>query len=103
MYIDLVLCKSKQSDKPILFRAPAFSNLKKGDSVICENGYGGEWMMHVINTYTVDPDSEEFVFICQANQALLPLRKVLKVADYRKFNYENEEEYNEIKTTYGDF
>lgn len=103
MYIDLILCKSEQSDKPILFRSPAFSNLKKGDAVICENGFGGECWMYVISKYTVDPASEEFAFICKANRAVMPLRKVLKMVEYSNLNYENEEEYDAIKNTYGDF
>ena len=61
-YIDLVLAKgTKESEELNLFRAPAFSSLKKDSHIICEDFEG-----YVVDTLSVNPESEYFRFIVTA-------------------------------------
>lgn len=95
-YIDLVICKHANSDHPYIFKAPAWSYLKKGDDVIVETKRG-EQPAKVERVYTVDTtDSDEFEFILMASGVTTPLRKVLKKIEYKEFEYDDEEDSEEV-------
>lgn len=91
-YIDLVCCKHEGNPQPFLFRAPAWSNLKKGDGCIVETK-NGQYLAKVENCITISPnsDSDELLFILQGYGATLPLKKVLKKITYKEFKYEEDE------------
>lgn len=83
--------------KSFVFRAPAWSNLFKGDKVIVETRKG-ESEAIVEKAMTVDiSDEDEFEFILIASGVTLPLKKVLKKVIYREFEYEKEVSEDEEK------
>ena len=98
-YIDLVVCKHKDSDKRYLFRAPAWSSLEEGQDVIVETSNGLEPAIVVtVNTFDNDCKDTDTQFILKSMGATWPLKKVVskivvKELDYR--DYEKEETINE--------
>ncbi len=89
-YIDLVLCQQPRG--AYLFYAPAFTNLKEGQSVIVDTKLG-EMPAKVITTYTVNKDSEAYKFILkmlEANGATLPFKRVLAKVDHSELKYEED-------------
>lgn len=95
-YIDLVICKHANSDHPYIFKAPAWSNLNAGDDVFVETKHG-EKIATVERKYTVDTtDNDEFEFILMASGVTTPLRKVLKKIEYKEFEYDDEEDSEEV-------
>ena len=86
MYIDLVLCKHPNDGRYFLFQAPSFSYLKKGQLVMCETKKG-ECEAEVVNSVTVEAESELFNFIVDMCKATTPLKRVLKVIAYRELKY----------------
>jgi len=94
MFVDLVLCKHIDDlDGHIyLFYAPAFSGLKKGDSVIVDTKYGQK-LAEVKDIETVDTKLPVYDFIVTAAGATKPLRKII----YRVINDELEYEEELIK------
>ena len=90
-YIDLVVCHHDSSDHPYIFRAPAWSYLKKGDRVIVETKHG-EKEATVERSYTTDKVGEDLDFILIASGATVPLKKVLKKVTYQTYEYEDEED-----------
>ena len=94
-YMDLVLCQHDGFEKPNLFRAPAWTRLKKGDRVIVENldGRGkAEATIQGIMTVNVTEDKDDFDFILLASGATTPLKKVLSKVFLSELEYENDEE-----------
>lgn len=61
-FVDLVLVKHQNSDKKLLFVAPKFSCLKENDIVVVDTKHGNS-LAYVIDSYTIDINSEEFDFI----------------------------------------
>jgi hypothetical protein len=85
-YVDLVVVKG---EKPSLYRAPAWSDIKQGDKVIVETD-AGESLVTVERTFSARTDDEyhELDFILVASGADLPLKKVLAKANYLKYEEE---------------
>ena len=91
--IDLVLCTNG-----MIYKAPAFSNLKKGDEVIVVSSSGfGEVNTCVDCTYSIDLDSEEscFLFILRISKTMTPLKKVLRKVQQIELIYPEEGQTNE--------
>lgn len=84
-FIDLVVCKNQHH----VFQAPAFSQLKEGDTVVVENTNSDE-VATVERIYTIRESGEELDFILAASGTNLPLKKILKKMDYKEFIYEDE-------------
>lgn len=85
MYIDLVLCE--QCGRNFLFQAPAWSGLKKGDSVVVDTKFG-ERPADVVAVMTIDGENEEAMnFMRAATGAHLPLRKVIRKAVFIELKY----------------
>lgn len=89
-YIDLVLCKHASLDRLVPFEAPAWSNLKKGDSVKVEGGIMGHRVVEVVKTLTIEKKSEELDFILTLIDPPMPLRKIKSKLIYQDFEYEEE-------------
>lgn len=91
-YMDLVLCRKNGFEMPVIFRAPAWSYLEKGDTVIVDWGDGGTEAV-VEKSYTVSAkDKDEIDFIMTASGTKLPLRKVLKIIKCIDFEYKEDED-----------
>lgn len=91
-YMDLVLCRKNGFEMPVIFRAPAWSYLEKGDTVIVDWGDGGTEAV-VEKSYTVSvKDKDEIDFIMTASGTKLLLRKVLKKITYRELDYMEEDD-----------
>lgn len=91
-YIDLVLCKHPMNEKTYLFRAPAFSHLKKGDGVFVETRKG-EQLAEVINSWTGNVDDGEFMeFIKDCTHAKFPLMRITGKLELKTFDYKEEDE-----------
>ena len=91
--IDLVLCTNG-----LLYKAPAFSDLKKGDEVIVESNSG----MKEVNTnidcsLSIDPNvsEDEFLFILRLSKTMTPLKRILRKVEEIELKYKEEAE-NEI-------
>ena len=84
-YIDLVVLK----DAPMLCQAPAFSNLKAGDTVVVKTP--DCFMTRTVErVYTAKKKGDDLDFILSASGQELPLPKVLKKVIYKDFEYEDE-------------
>ena len=91
MYIDLVLCRHKDDDRNLLFQAPKFSYLKPNDEVIVETKLGN-LSAKVVQSITIDVESEVYGFITSMYRVTLPLKKVLAKVRYSEFEYSEETE-----------
>lgn len=98
MFIDLVLCKHMVDPRQYLFYAPAFSCLQKDDQVVVDTVRGNQTAT-VINSVTVDVDTEDYRFILDATNATLPLKRVISKVAYRELEYKPEKDpfYREEK------
>ena len=86
--IDLVLCTDG-----IVYQAPSYSGLNKGDEVIVENSVMNETRTTVDSTYTIDLDSEKdlMIFVMRISRQMTPLKKVLKKLKVIEFEYTEDE------------
>ena len=91
MFIDLVLCKHLVDSRKFLFYAPAFSCLQKNDQVVVDTVRGNQTAI-VVNSVTVDVDTEDYRFILDATNATLPLKKVISKVMYRDLEYKPEKD-----------
>lgn len=91
-YVDLVLVKHDETGKKYLFQAPGWSYLDEGTKVIVDTCVSDNEPAEVVASYTIDPSSEEFKFICEAAGATLPLKKVVAKVRLSVFKYDDEEE-----------
>ena len=89
-YMDLVLCEIKGVEHPVLFRAPAFTHMNKGDRVIVEEFGGAEATVLGIMTVDIISEKNNFDFILTACGATAPLGKVLSKLFVRDLEYEDE-------------
>lgn len=89
-YVDLVICKKDDDEKPMLFRAPRFSGLKEGERVITEN----DLCLTVERSYSARTDDpyDELNFILHASGAELPLKKIVSRVVIQTLEYEEDEE-----------
>ena len=79
-FMDLVICKHDNNSKVFIFRAPAWTGLKKGEAEAT-----------VEKTYTVDvSDKDSFEFILMAGGVSLPLKRVLKRVMFIDLDYGDE-------------
>ena len=89
-FMDLVICKHDNNSKVFIFRAPAWTGLKKGDRVLVETKKG-EAEATVEKTYTVDVSNKDsFEFILMAGGVSLPLKRVLKRVMFIELDYKDE-------------
>lgn len=97
-FIGLVFVRHNEySNKIYLFQAPAWSNLKKGDLVMCKTSNGlKQGIVVAADDFTVD--SEDFNKWVDIANARLPLKNIAGV--FKPFVYEEEKkekggDYNE--------
>lgn len=79
-YIDLVIVKPMNTEESpfncgMVFQAPAWSRLKRGDTVIVEGDEDNKWI--VDSCITISKKAEEFDFIFKATGSKNPLMRVL--------------------------
>ena len=82
-----------KGEKPSLYSAPAWSNIKQGDKVIVETD-AGESLETVEGVFSARTDDEfhELDFILVVSGASLPLKKVLAKATYLTYEEEKIDE-----------
>lgn len=91
-YFDFVLAKHNDCDRTYLFRAPAWSGLKKGDSIKVETKRGQK-LATVVSTITLrSDDTEKIDFIMHGTGAAENVRKVISKVTYVNFEYSEEED-----------
>lgn len=90
MFVDVVVCKHENDNRPFLFQAPAWSHLENGDSVIVDTR-NGERRATVQAVCTVETGTEAWICLVMAAKATLPLRKVIGKIRVDKFAYEESE------------
>jgi hypothetical protein len=88
-YIDLVICDLDDEPMPMVFRAPAWSHLKKGDYVSVETDHGQQAAI-VDRCITINKSTEELDFILVASGINTPLKRVLSQIKYIDFDYEDD-------------
>ncbi len=93
-YFDMVLCKVGVSDRAILFRAPAFTHLSKGDRVIVETrtGTNGAVVMGVHSVDKNDKDEIDFIITACGQGGQEPLRRVLSKCLFHELQYDDDDE-----------
>jgi len=89
-YIDLVTCKHPNSDRTFIFYAPAWTHLKCGTDVIVETKKGNQ-PAKVMDSVTVEEHSDIYDFIIKLSKATLPLKRIMRVIEYRDIEYKEEE------------
>ena len=90
-YVDLVAVTFDNSDKKYLFRAPAWSHLKKGDIVRVDTALGIKNATVVGSaTFSKDLEEEEARLVITLCGAVLPLKTVVAKVEYHAFVYEDE-------------
>ena len=91
-YFEFVLVKHEGCDKPYLFRAPAFTHLKKGDMVVVDTKRGLQ-MANVLGAIDVSKDDIESInFIMEATGADTDVKKVISKVNFSELDYEEDEE-----------
>ena len=90
-YVDLVLVRHFSSPSLFLFQAPGFSGIEKGDVVFCETIYGDCWLSYgmVMAVDTCAEGSSPFNMAVISNNAVLPLKKILKYGNIRTIEWED--------------
>ena len=84
-WFDFVLVQ--QGTGIYLFRAPAFSKLQQGDTVLCDTSFGTEYgQVSAVVTLSED-DEDKIDFIMRATRANKTVRKVLSKVTHRYFEY----------------
>lgn len=88
---DFVLCKHPNDNRNFLFRAPAYSGLNKGDTVMVDTKYG-EQLAKVVSCVTVDTlDQPKIDFIINAMDVEgKEIKRVLSRVLYSRFDYSEE-------------
>lgn len=86
-YIDLVLVTTAEPGSPILCYAPKFSSLQRGETVVLE----GEVIAKVLDSYTVDPTGDSFMFIRRLNGMREPYKIIARISR-RELEYEEEDD-----------
>lgn len=103
-YIDYVVCKHDNSDRPYLFVAPAWSHLEPGDRVIVETKRGRQYAEVCAKlTTNMNPDDATVRMLVTAANATWPLKQIVaKVtvenadwSDYALTDYSRNETDNE--------
>lgn len=87
-YVDFVLV-NMYGDKHV-FVAPAWSDIKAHDEVVVDKD-----QFPVIAVATVSPTDEVANLIIKACGEVVPLKKVSAKVEYRRYNYQQEEEPKE--------
>jgi hypothetical protein len=86
-YVDMVLAKREAIDRGHLYVAPAFSRFKRGDDVMVETSDGGKRQATIIDSLTVEKDSDKYKFIRHMT-GMRSLKKVIGKVVY--LTYEEE-------------
>ena len=95
-FFDVVTCQHEGSTNKFLFRAPAWSYLNKGDTVIVETKKGEQKATVVaVSTETYDYEDKTTKFIVDSMGATWPLNKVLAKVVLSEIHYKDEEENEE--------
>ena len=98
-YFDFVLCQMLRQEtpffeidnEPILFRAPAFSHLRKGDLVIVETEIADQMAKVVACCSLTDGDKDTIDLIMNMAQAG-DIKKVLAKLVYKQCEYEEDDD-----------
>lgn len=91
-YVDLVLVRHFNSPALFLFRAPAFSGIKKRDVVFCETINGDSYASYgmVMAVDSVPDGGSAFDLVVTACNATLPLKRILRYGNMKDFTWEDE-------------
>ena len=97
-YIDIVAVRYSDSEtaKIFLFQAPAWTNLKPGDEVLCETSCG-QSRGHVLAVDTMGDDSDEYNLVLTLNRGK-QLPKIRAKIIYHTYEYADEQPEEENKT-----
>lgn len=98
-YFDFVLCQMVRQEtpffeadtEPILYRAPAFSKLKKGDLVIVETETNDQMAKVVACCSLADDDKDTIDLVMNMTQAE-DVKRVLAKLVYKEFGYKEVED-----------
>ena len=94
-YVDFVLAEPDGTRVPMLFHAPAFSGLKKGDVVIVERF--GASKARVVSVTSVRKDDRETIdFIMNATGADSEVKRVLSKVTFTVMDYSQGDEDERI-------
>lgn len=88
-WFDFVLVKQSMGD--FLYRAPAFSKLKIGDSVLLDTVFGEEYGTVQSVVTLCDTDEKTIDFIMKATRSRNNVRKVLAKVNLDYFEYMGEQ------------
>ena len=95
-YIDLVFCEADDFEgktERFLRKAPKFSGIKKDDEILIEYRDDMRAKATVVDSISINPESEEAEFICHCFD-IEPeeLKKVISVIKVQEFKYQEEED-----------
>ena len=91
MYIDFVVCRHLVDPKRYLYIAPAWSYLDEDDEVVVDID-GEEKHAVVIDSKTVEVNSDWYNFVLNVAGAQIPMHKIIKKLVYRDLIYKEENE-----------
>lgn len=91
-FVDFVLCTKVPGGRPVLYHAPQFSGLQKGDLVTVETENNMTGMMDVVSVITVDEEKKEMIDFIMRATGTSPngVKKILSRVTFREFKYEEE-------------
>ena len=91
---DVVLVQFQGHRRPYAFKAPKYSDLNPGDTVIVDGLNGVETDAIVINhtNFNMDYDAEDYQFMLDAVGAREPLKKIKAKMSRKDFEYDDEED-----------
>ena len=89
-YIQFVVCQHTGDSKKYLFYAPAFSDVKEGDSVLVETKFGKQ-RATVLAVCISSSEDVERALRALAGVEGKPLKRVIGKYQFVKFNYSEDE------------
>ena len=91
-FVQFVVCKHTGDSKKYLFYAPAFSDIKEGDSVLVETEFGKRRATVLAFCTICDNDTDvERALRALAGVEDKPLKRVIGKYQFTKFNYSEDE------------
>lgn len=85
-YFDFVLCETKKGNR-VLFRAPAFEHLKRGDEVVVETPLGGKRAVVIASYTTATDDTDLIEFILEATDSQGEVKRIIAKTVYKNMKY----------------
>ena len=88
MVVKVCACQHDGDSRKFFFRAPANSNIKKQDRVLCSTRYG-PYPATVLSETNLSDEEIAYRILLEMNGATHPLKPIIGVYRFEEFSYED--------------